>query len=59
MLTYCGYVVKHMTFDAETPIDTVFNDIEELGYIATVALNTYNKHKNTNFYYNFINRKWL
>ena len=57
MLTYCGYVVKHMTFDAETPIDTVFNDIEELGYIATVALNTYNKHKNTNFYYNFINRK--
>ena len=30
MLTQCGDVVKQITFDVNTPIDTVFNNVKEL-----------------------------
>ena len=40
MLTQREDVVKHMTFDVDTPVYTIFNDIKELGYISTTGINT-------------------
>ena len=42
ILTQREGVVKQMTFYVDTQIKTVFNDVEELGYIATTVINTYN-----------------
>ena len=48
MLTQCDDVVKHMTFNVDTPIDTVFNDAGELGDIYTTSLNTYTNQQYIN-----------
>ena len=40
-----------MTFDVEKLIYTVFNDVDELGNIATVDLNTYNYQQYINLDY--------
>ena len=41
MLIQHDYLVKQMTFDVNTPIDTVSRNVDELGDISTVALNKY------------------
>ena len=56
MITEREDVVKQMTFYVEAPIDTVFNDIEKFGDIATVALNTYTAQKYVNLAYKIINK---
>ena len=58
MLTQSEDVVKQMNFYVDTPIGTVFNQVEELGDIANIDLNTYNKNKYTNSSYNIINKNW-
>ena len=47
MITQHEDVVKQMTFDVDTPIDTVFNDAGELGDIYTTSLNTYTNQQYT------------
>ena len=56
ILTQHEDVVKHMTFDVDTPIDTVFNDIEELGCIATTYPNTYTNQHYIKLDYKIINK---
>ena len=56
MLTQQDDLVKKMTFDVDTPIDTVFNDVEELGDIATTYINSYTDHHYINLAYNIINK---
>ena len=56
ILTQRADVVKHMTFDVDTPTDTVFNGVEELGDIATAALNPYTDKKYLNLAYNILNK---
>ena len=41
MITQDEDVIKKMTFDVDTPIYTVFIDVEELGYIDTTDLDPY------------------
>ena len=56
MLTQREDVVKQMIFDVETPINTVFNDVEEPGDIDTTALNTYTYHQYINLAYKITNK---
>ena len=45
-----------MNFDVDTPINNIFNNIKELGDIATISLNPYNDQKYINLAYNIINK---
>ena len=54
MLTQSEDVVKHMTLDADKPIDTIFNNIEEFGDISASDINPYTNNNYINLYYNII-----
>ena len=56
MLTQREDVVNQMNFDFDKPIDTVFNEIQELVDISTADLNTYTNQKYINFVYNILNK---
>ena len=45
-----------MNFDVNTPIDTVFNDVEELRYISTTTIIPYTNQKYIKLDYNIINK---
>ena len=56
MLIHRENVVKQMTFDVDTPGDTVFNDVESLLDINTAAINTYTDQNYINLAYNILNK---
>ena len=56
MLTQGENVVKRMTFDVDSPLDTIFNNVEELVYIATAYINPYTKQKCIKLAYKIINK---
>ena len=45
-----------MTFDVKAPTDTIFNDVAELGDIATAYLNPYTNQQYINLVYNITNK---
>ena len=51
MFTQSEDVVKLMTFDVDTPVDTVFKHVEKFGDTATTDLNLYNYQKCINLAY--------
>ena len=59
MLTQSEDVVKHMTLDADKPIDTIFNNIEEFGDISASDINPYTNNNYINLYYNIIQKQFL
>ena len=49
-------VVKQMTFDVNTPINTIFNDVEELVDISATAINPYTDRHCIKLAYNVLNK---
>ena len=45
-----------MTFDVDIPIDTVFNDVEKLGDIATADLNPFTNQQYRNLACNILEK---
>ena len=56
MLTQSEDIVKQMSFDVNTPIYTVFNDVDKLGDIPTAALNPYTNQQYINLAWKIINK---